>query len=65
MCHRSQGLLVDVEHASAGEVALPGPPLRFFDPAGPDGEVETTKVDHAAPPLLNADEEEIRAWLAG
>lgn len=62
---RSQGLLVNVEHASAGEVALPGPPLRFFDPAGPDGEVETTKVDHAPPPLLNADEEEIRAWLAG
>ena len=32
---RSQGLLVDVEHAVLGRVQLPGPPLRFF--AG-DGE---------------------------
>ncbi|MGW6503713.1 CaiB/BaiF CoA transferase family protein [Nonomuraea angiospora] len=62
---RSQGLLIDVEHAAIGEVTLPGPPLRFFDPAGPDGEVETTRTDHAAPPVLNADEEEIRSWLAG
>ncbi|MEV1177731.1 CoA transferase [Nonomuraea sp. NPDC049784] len=62
---RSQGLLIDVEHASIGEITLPGPPLRFFDPTGPDGEVETTRVDHAAPPVLNADEEEIRSWLAG
>ncbi|MEQ4722199.1 CoA transferase [Nonomuraea sp. B19D2] len=62
---RSQGLLIDVEHASIGEITLPGPPLRFFDPTGPDGEVETTRADHAAPPVLNADEEEIRSWLAG
>ncbi|MBB5779130.1 CaiB/BaiF CoA transferase family protein [Nonomuraea jabiensis] len=62
---RSQGLLIDVEHESIGEITLPGPPLRFFDPAGPDGEVETTRTDHAAPPVLNADEEEIRSWLAG
>ena len=26
---RSQGLLVDVEHATAGRLTLPGPPLRF------------------------------------
>ncbi|MEV4581381.1 CoA transferase [Nonomuraea jabiensis] len=62
---RSQGLLIDVEHESIGEITLPGPPLRFFDLAGPDGEVETTRTDHAAPPVLNADEEEIRSWLAG
>ncbi|WP_431931935.1 CaiB/BaiF CoA transferase family protein [Nonomuraea jabiensis] len=62
---RSQGLLIDVEHESIGGITLPGPPLRFFDPAGPDGEVETTRTDHAAPPVLNADEEEIRSWLAG
>ncbi|GAA3211658.1 CaiB/BaiF CoA transferase family protein [Nonomuraea helvata] len=62
---RSQGLLIDVEHESIGEITLPGPPLRFFDPTGPDGEVETTRADHAPPPVLNADEEEIRAWLAG
>jgi crotonobetainyl-CoA:carnitine CoA-transferase CaiB-like acyl-CoA transferase len=27
---RSQGLLVDVEHATLGAITLPGPPLRFF-----------------------------------
>ena len=27
----SQGLLVDVEHATLGRLSLPGPPLRFFD----------------------------------
>jgi crotonobetainyl-CoA:carnitine CoA-transferase CaiB-like acyl-CoA transferase len=57
---RSQGLVVDVEHASLGLVALPGPPLRFF--AG-DGR-ETTKVEHAAPPVLGADGDAVRAWLA-
>lgn len=56
---RSQGLLVDVEHASLGTVTLPGPPLRFFDP---DGD-ETTPRDHAAPPLLDQHGEAVRAWL--
>jgi crotonobetainyl-CoA:carnitine CoA-transferase CaiB-like acyl-CoA transferase len=60
----SQGLLVDVEHATLGRVTLPGPPLRFFTP-GPDGETETTRRDHAAPPVLGADGEAIRAWLSG
>jgi crotonobetainyl-CoA:carnitine CoA-transferase CaiB-like acyl-CoA transferase len=59
----SQGLLVDVEHATLGRVSLPGPPLRFFAP-GPDGEVETTRTGHAAPPVLGADGDAIRAWLA-
>ena len=58
----SQGLLVDVEHATLGRVSLPGPPLRFFAP-GPDGEVETTRTAHAAPPVLGADGNAIRAWL--
>src|SRR3954466_15749893 len=58
----SQGLLVDVEHATLGRVSLPGPPLRFFTP-GPDGETETTRRDHAAPPVLGADGDAIRAWL--
>ena len=26
---RSQGLLIDVEHAQLGPITLPGPPLRF------------------------------------
>ncbi|MFW3170572.1 CaiB/BaiF CoA transferase family protein [Geodermatophilus sp. CPCC 206100] len=58
----SQGLLVDVEHATLGRLQLPGPPLRFFAP-GPDGETETTRRDHAAPPVLGSSNETIRAWL--
>jgi crotonobetainyl-CoA:carnitine CoA-transferase CaiB-like acyl-CoA transferase len=59
----SQGLLVDVEHASLGPLTLPGPPLRFFEP-GPDGETETTRRTHGAPPVLGADGDAIRAWLS-
>ncbi len=59
----SQGLLVDVEHATLGPLQLPGPPLRFFE-ATPDGETETTRSDHAAPPVLGADGDAIRRWLA-
>lgn len=58
---RSQGLLVDVEHASLGTVQLPGPPLRFFDPTA-DGERETTVREHRAPPLLDADAQAVRDW---
>ena len=56
----SQGLLIDVEHATLGEVTLPGPPLRFF---APDGQ-ETTPRDHAAPPTLDQHGASIAAWLA-
>ncbi|WP_426566917.1 CaiB/BaiF CoA transferase family protein [Angustibacter sp. McL0619] len=56
---RSQGLLVDVEHATLGSITLPGPPLRFF---AADGE-EVTKRVHAAPPVLDADGDVIRQWL--
>ncbi|MGY1715288.1 CaiB/BaiF CoA transferase family protein [Geodermatophilus sp. SYSU D01106] len=58
----SQGLLVDVDHATLGRLQLPGPPLRFFAP-GPDGETETTRREHAAPPVLGGSDAEIRAWL--
>ncbi|MGY1659948.1 CaiB/BaiF CoA transferase family protein [Geodermatophilus sp. SYSU D00705] len=58
----SQGLLVDVEHETLGRLQLPGPPLRFFAP-GPDGETETTRRDHSAPPVLGSSNEAIRAWL--
>lgn len=57
---RSQGLLLGVEHPTLGPIDLPGPPLRFFAP-GPDGEVETTRTAHTAPPLLDADRDEILA----
>ena len=60
----SQGLLVDVEHGTLGRLSIPGPPLRFFAP-GSDGETETTRRDHAAPPVLGADGDAIRAWLSG
>ena len=59
----SQGLVIDVDHATLGPLQLPGPPLRFFAP-GPDGETETTPRDHAAPPVLGSSNEQIRAWLA-
>jgi crotonobetainyl-CoA:carnitine CoA-transferase CaiB-like acyl-CoA transferase len=59
----SQGLKVTVEHPTAGPLTLPGPPLRFFS-AGAAGETETTRRDHAAPPVLGADGDAIRAWLA-
>ncbi|MHA7282568.1 CaiB/BaiF CoA transferase family protein [Arthrobacter sp. TMS2-4] len=55
----SQGLLLDVDHPVLGSIALPGPPLRFFD-----GASETTPRSHGAPPLLDGDGDAIRAWLA-
>ncbi len=60
---RSQGLVVKVDHATLGTIELPGPPLRFFEP-DPQGEIERTRTEHRAPPLLDADAEGIRAWLA-
>jgi crotonobetainyl-CoA:carnitine CoA-transferase CaiB-like acyl-CoA transferase len=56
----SQRLKISVEHATLGELELPGPPLRFFDPSG----AEVTREDHAAPPTLDAHGESVRAWLA-
>ncbi|MET1035667.1 MAG: CoA transferase [Arthrobacter sp.] len=58
---RSQGLLISVDHAVLGDITLPGPPLRFFDPATA---AETTRTEHSAPPLLDADGASIRDWLA-
>ena len=48
---KSQGLLIDVEHATLGTITLPGPPLRFFDTDG----TERTRREHSAPPVLGAD----------
>jgi crotonobetainyl-CoA:carnitine CoA-transferase CaiB-like acyl-CoA transferase len=50
---RSQGLVLDVEHASLGPIQLPGPPLRFFNVTD-EMEVETTREHHQPPPLLGA-----------
>lgn len=57
----SQGLLVEVEHATLGNLRLPGPPLRFF---GPSGE-ETTKRKFGAPPVLDQHGPALREWLVG
>jgi crotonobetainyl-CoA:carnitine CoA-transferase CaiB-like acyl-CoA transferase len=51
---RSQGLLVEVEHATLGRVVLPGPPLRF------DGQ---SPIEHQAPPTLGQHNDSVRAWL--
>jgi crotonobetainyl-CoA:carnitine CoA-transferase CaiB-like acyl-CoA transferase len=55
----SQGLQIDVEHATLGTVTLPGPPLRFFASGGD----EVTRADHGPPPVLDQDGAAIRAWL--
>jgi crotonobetainyl-CoA:carnitine CoA-transferase CaiB-like acyl-CoA transferase len=57
---RSQGLVVGVDHAVLGPVELPGPAVRFFAP-GDAG--ETTRRDHAAPPVLDQHGGAVRAWL--
>ncbi|MET0899210.1 MAG: CoA transferase [Mycobacterium sp.] len=48
---KSQGLLIEVDHATLGTITLPGPPLRFFEPDG----TELTRRSHSAPPVLGAD----------
>jgi len=57
---RSQGLLLDVDHASAGRIRLPGPVLRFDDNAYAGG-----REVHLAPPTLGQHDQSVRAWLAG
>lgn len=53
----SQGLLIDVEHASLGRLTLPGPPLRFFD----DTNTEITGRHHQPPPVLDQHGDAVRA----
>lgn len=54
----SQGLLIDVEHTTLGNIQLPGPTLRFDDNAYAGG-----REQHVAPPTLGQHNDEIRAWL--
>jgi formyl-CoA transferase len=51
---RSQGLLIDVDHATLGSISLPGPPLRLDD---------DFLDEHSAPPTLDQHGQSIRAWL--
>ena len=55
----SQGLLIEVDHATLGPIDLPGPSLRFF--AHPGDEV--TRRAHGAPPALDQHGAAIRDWL--
>ncbi|MGH8836849.1 MAG: CoA transferase, partial [Actinomycetes bacterium] len=55
----SQRLLVDVEHASLGQITLPGPPLRLFDLDGTE-----QILDHLAPPVLGQHTGSVLAELA-
>ncbi len=57
---RSQGLLIEVDHAALGPVTLPGPPLRFEA-----GGAERGRAAHLPPPTLGQHADQIRAWLAG
>lgn len=56
---RSQGLLIEVEHATCGPLTLPGPPIRLDDNSYAGG-----RHEHLAPPTLGQHNDEIRAWLA-
>jgi crotonobetainyl-CoA:carnitine CoA-transferase CaiB-like acyl-CoA transferase len=55
---RSQGLLLEVDHATAGTLTLPGSPLRYDDNAHSGG-----REAHLAPPTLDQHGAAIRAWL--
>jgi crotonobetainyl-CoA:carnitine CoA-transferase CaiB-like acyl-CoA transferase len=54
----SQGLLLSVEHATQGEVKLPGSPIRFDDNPYSGG-----RPTHLAPPTLGQHDASIREWL--
>jgi len=54
----SQGLLLSVEHATQGEVKLPGSPIRFDDNPYSGG-----RPSHLAPPTLGQHNDSIRKWL--
>ncbi|MFD9812819.1 CaiB/BaiF CoA transferase family protein [Streptomyces sp. NPDC059080] len=51
---RSQGLVIEVDHASLGTIELPGPAVRFDDGG---------RLRHAAPPRLGEHNSTVRAWL--
>ena len=54
----SQGLLVEVDHATKGKLSIPGPVIRFDD--NPFG---GARAEVAAPPTLGQHNDSIRAWL--
>ncbi|HET8559480.1 MAG TPA: CoA transferase [Marmoricola sp.] len=56
---RSQGLVLSVDHATLGELELPGSPIRFDDNSFSGG-----RAQHQAPPVLGEHNDAIRAWLS-
>ena len=57
---RSQGLVINVDHATLGNIEIPGPALRWFDSAG-----EITPTSHRAPPTLGQHTASVLEWLEG
>ncbi len=55
---RSQGLLVDVDHASLGRIELPGPAIRLDDNA-----YAGAREANLAPPTLGQHTKDVLAWL--
>jgi crotonobetainyl-CoA:carnitine CoA-transferase CaiB-like acyl-CoA transferase len=55
---RSQGLVIEVDHPTAGRVELPGPPLRFDDLPYAGG-----RAEHLPPPRLGEHDRAVRDWL--
>ncbi|MEN0140546.1 MAG: CoA transferase, partial [Rhodococcus sp. (in: high G+C Gram-positive bacteria)] len=56
---RSQGLLIDVEHALAGTVQLPGPSVRIESAAGES----LLRTAHQPPPVLGQHTQSVLEWL--
>jgi crotonobetainyl-CoA:carnitine CoA-transferase CaiB-like acyl-CoA transferase len=56
---RSQGLVIEVDHPTAGPLKLPGPTLRFDDNVYAGG-----RDEHLPPPTLGQHNESVREWLA-
>ncbi|MFC7493013.1 MULTISPECIES: CaiB/BaiF CoA transferase family protein [unclassified Nocardioides] len=57
---RSQGLVIQVEHATQGTLELPGPTIRLDD-----NEYAGGRAEHLAPPLLGQHNDSVRGWLDG
>ncbi|RCW45875.1 crotonobetainyl-CoA:carnitine CoA-transferase CaiB-like acyl-CoA transferase [Halopolyspora algeriensis] len=56
---RSQGLLLEVEHATQGQLGLPGSPLRFDSQPYSGG-----RSEHLPPPTLGQHTQAVREWVA-
>ena len=54
----SQGLLVEVDHATLGPITLPGPPLRLDD-----NSFAGARTRNLPPPTLGQHDASVRAWL--